>query len=34
MKKDCKGPCLAHCYYKNSIILILFGFLLGIIYNN
>ena len=30
---DCKGPCLKHCYYKNSILLFLIGFLLGLILN-
>ena len=26
---DCKGPCLLHCYKKNSLLLILIGFLIG-----
>ena len=25
------GPCLLHCYYTNSIILILIGFLVGLL---
>ena len=30
MSTNCKGPCLLHCYYKNSIILLLIGFIIGI----
>ena len=30
---DCKGPCLKHCYYKNSILLFIIGLLLGLILN-
>lgn len=26
----CQGPCLPHCYYKNIIVLIIIGFLLGV----
>jgi len=29
MTKDCQGPCLLHCYYKNSIFLLLIGFIIG-----
>ena len=28
----CKGPCLYHCYKKNSIILLFIGFLVGFIF--
>ena len=28
---NCQGPCLTHCYEKNSIILIVVGILIGII---
>ncbi len=31
---NCQGPCLIHCYYKNSLILLLIGFILGIIISN
>lgn len=31
MTKDCQGPCLLHCYYKNSILLLLIGFIIGLI---
>lgn len=26
---DCKGPCLIHCYKKNSLIILLIGLLIG-----
>lgn len=26
---NCKGPCLLHCYYFNSVLLILFGIIIG-----
>ena len=26
---DCKGPCLFHCYNKNTILFSLIGFILG-----
>lgn len=29
--EDCKGPCLMHCYNKNSIILFVIGILIGLI---
>ena len=28
---DCQGPCLLHCYKKNSILLLLIGFLIGFV---
>ena len=28
---NCQGPCLTHCYKKNSILLIIVGILIGII---
>ena len=30
MNTNCQGPCLLHCYKKNSILLILIGFILGL----
>lgn len=27
---DCKGPCLLHCYYKISILLLLIGVIIGL----
>ena len=30
MSINCQGPCLVHCYYKNSIVLLLIGFLIGL----
>ena len=29
---ECQGPCILHCYKKNSLILIILGFLLGVIF--
>ena len=29
MTNNCKGPCLKHCYNKNSMIIFLLGFLIG-----
>ncbi len=29
--EDCKGPCLEHCYSKNSIAYMILGFLIGIL---
>ena len=31
---NCNGPCLFHCYYKNSIILLLIGFIIGLSISN
>ena len=31
---NCKGPCLLHCYYKNSLILIFIGIIIGYYINN
>jgi len=28
---SCQGPCLTHCYRKNSIILLLIGIVIGIV---
>ena len=30
MNVNCQGPCLLHCYYKNSILLLLIGFIIGL----
>ena len=29
MNMNCVGPCLLHCYKKNSILLFLIGFIIG-----
>ena len=29
MISNCQGPCLFHCYYKHSILLLLIGILIG-----
>ena len=29
MNMNCQGPCLLHCYNKNSILLLLIGFIIG-----
>jgi hypothetical protein len=29
MNINCEGPCLLHCYKKNSIILLLIGIIIG-----
>ena len=28
---NCKGPCLIHCYKKNTIIILLIGFTIGFV---
>lgn len=30
MTIECQGPCLLHCYYTNSIILVLIGIFIGL----
>ncbi len=28
--ENCKGSCLFHCYYKNSILILLTGIIIGV----
>ncbi len=34
MNINCQGPCLLHCYYKNSLLLLVIGFLLGLVFSH
>ena len=34
MNIKCQGPCLLHCYYKSSILLLLIGFIIGLCVSN
>lgn len=35
MSLNCEGPCLSHCYYKNSFLLLIIGIIIGyLIYKN